>query len=100
MSFKCESASRRFQPGEGPSRGLLRDCTISPINRFAALIRSVLHRVEPDLSILRNLGENVCDNVLIVTDTRPRITVDGVRGHRDKLENQLLLRKPLVCLWD
>ena len=23
---KCESASRRFQPGEGPSRGLLRDC--------------------------------------------------------------------------
>ena len=27
----------RFQPGEGPSRGLLRDCTTSPINRFAAL---------------------------------------------------------------
>ena len=26
-----------FQPGEGPSRGLLRDCTTSPINRFAAL---------------------------------------------------------------
>ena len=23
--------------GEGPSRGLLRDCTTSPINRFAAL---------------------------------------------------------------
>ena len=23
---KCESASRRFQPGEGPSWGLLRDC--------------------------------------------------------------------------
>ena len=34
------SASRRFQPGEGPSRGLLRDCTTSPINRFAALILS------------------------------------------------------------
>ena len=32
-------ASMRFQPGEGPSRGLLRDCTTSPINRFAALIR-------------------------------------------------------------
>ena len=26
-----------FQPGEGPSRGLLRDCTTSPINLFAAL---------------------------------------------------------------
>ena len=36
--LKCESASRRFQPGEGPSRGLLRDCTTSPINRFAALV--------------------------------------------------------------
>ena len=31
-------ASRRFQPGEGPSRGLIRDCTISPINQFAALV--------------------------------------------------------------
>ena len=28
-------ANRRFQPGEGPSRG---DCTTSPINRFAALL--------------------------------------------------------------
>ena len=28
----------RFQPGEGPRRGLLRDCTTSPINRFAALL--------------------------------------------------------------
>ena len=36
--LKCESASRRFQPGEGPSRGLLRDCSTSPINRFAALL--------------------------------------------------------------
>ena len=24
--LKCESASRHFQPGEGPSRGLLSDC--------------------------------------------------------------------------
>ena len=26
MCLKCESASRNIQPGEGPSRGLLRDC--------------------------------------------------------------------------
>ena len=26
---------------EGPSRGLLRDCTTSPINRFAALLYSL-----------------------------------------------------------
>merc|ERR1712079_495878 len=25
--LKCENGSKRFQPGEGPSRGLLRDCT-------------------------------------------------------------------------
>ena len=30
------------QPGEGPSRGLLRDCTTSPINRFAALFDTPL----------------------------------------------------------
>ena len=31
---KCESASRLFQPGGGPSRGLLCDCTTSAINRL------------------------------------------------------------------
>ena len=35
--LKCESARRGYQPGEGTSRGLLRDCTTLPINRFAAL---------------------------------------------------------------
>ena len=32
--------SSHFQPGEGPGNGLLRDCTTSPINRFAALIKT------------------------------------------------------------
>ena len=32
MSSYC--VCRRFQPGEGPSRGLLHDCTTSPINRL------------------------------------------------------------------
>ena len=35
--LKCESAFNQ-EKGEGPSRGLLRDCTTSPINRFAALV--------------------------------------------------------------
>ena len=39
--LKCESGSSRFQPGEGPSRGLLRDCTTLPINRFAALVETL-----------------------------------------------------------
>ena len=34
LTLKCESASRRFQPGEG----ILRDCTTSPINRDTALV--------------------------------------------------------------
>ena len=33
--------SIHFQPGEGPSRGLLRDCTTSPINRLHCSILRV-----------------------------------------------------------
>ena len=29
---QCESASRRFQPGKGPSMGLLRDCETSAVS--------------------------------------------------------------------
>ena len=39
-----------FQPGEGPSRGLLRDCTTSPINRFAALLSGLTEDDEPPSS--------------------------------------------------
>ena len=34
LIVKALSRSRRFQPGEGSSLGLLRDCTTSPINRL------------------------------------------------------------------
>ena len=30
-----------MEPGEDPSKVLLRDCTTSPINRFAALVTTV-----------------------------------------------------------
>ena len=40
--MKCESTSRRLQPGEGPNSGLLCDCTTSPINPFAALLLTLL----------------------------------------------------------
>ena len=43
MCLKCESGSSRFLPGEGPSRGLLRDCTTSPINRSNYYIYSCLY---------------------------------------------------------
>ena len=43
LCLKCESASRRFQPGEGPSIGLLRDYkpldgTFSSTNANAVLL--------------------------------------------------------------
>ena len=42
--------SRCFQPGEGPSRGLLRDCTTSPMDRFTAIILAVSdHSRHPSL---------------------------------------------------
>ena len=39
---KCESSIRHFRQREGPSRGLLRDCTTSRINRFAALFKTMI----------------------------------------------------------
>ena len=50
MCLKFESGSSSFQPGEGPSRGLLRDCTTSPINRFAALVLAAQCRHYPCLN--------------------------------------------------
>ena len=35
--LKFENAGRHFQPGEGPSRGLLRDCENFASGSFAAL---------------------------------------------------------------
>ena len=43
--LQCESGSSRFQLGEGPSRGLLRDCTTSTMDRFAALVDTGVSRV-------------------------------------------------------
>ena len=37
--LECESASSLFQPGEGPSRGLFRDCENFADGSFAALIQ-------------------------------------------------------------
>ena len=52
--------SSRFQQGEGPSRGLPRDCTTSPMDRFAALLRTVSgngrFRFSPPVSSL-NIGQ-------------------------------------------
>ena len=35
--LKCESASRCFQPGEGPSRGFLCDCS-KPMDRLQRMV--------------------------------------------------------------
>ena len=75
--MKPLAASRRFQPGEGPSRGLLRDCTTSPINRFAALvIRVTIARAQG--AVLRSPGPDIqstdwrcpCQAVVLVVVAR------------------------------
>ena len=43
--LKCESATRRFQPGPGPSRGLLRDCRIFA-NLRLTFVSSSMHYVQ------------------------------------------------------
>ena len=40
LGLKCESASRCFQPGECPNRGLRRDCENYADGSFAALVYS------------------------------------------------------------
>ena len=41
--LKCEHISRCFQPGEGPSRDLLRDCENIADGSFAALTQTQTH---------------------------------------------------------
>ena len=57
MLTKCESGSSHFQPGEGPSRGLLCDCTTSPINRYTALIITLFtgQRLQEELDSVKQL---------------------------------------------
>ena len=50
-AIQCESASRHFQPGEGPSRGLLRDYEPSDGPSFQALV-DALHTA----SLIHNLS--------------------------------------------
>ena len=65
-------SSRHFQPEDGPSRGLLRDCTTSPINRFAALAETVPEdaaSTTDDLSSLQTEEEEVPDTEPVEADT-------------------------------
>ena len=50
--LKCESASRRFQPAEGPSRGLPCDCEIFADGSFAALL--VTQQLPTDAIVIRS----------------------------------------------
>ena len=48
-----------YNHGEGPSRGLLRDCTTSPINQFAALILDERLYFPYDLFMTEKDGPNL-----------------------------------------
>ena len=52
----------RFQLGEGPSRGLLRDCTTSPITGFTAQYLTVVPKFR-GVSTADTDGVHASDNV-------------------------------------
>ena len=75
MCLKCESGSSRFQPGKGPSRGLLRDYEPSDLLRmelFEALVPGDQHytgcvaRYECSVNTLPKISHSVD---LVVEDT-------------------------------
>ena len=103
--------SRHFQPGEGPSRGLLRDCTTSPITRFAALVfnKIMVPVLSPDLLHALQVGAEaaVAAEDLLVHDGGDGQTVETVREGLPQLnvvspltyEHNHHLRLPMaVCL--
>ena len=59
LSLKCESASSRFQLGEGPSMGLLRDYEPSDLLRME-LFEALVHT--PHTSERRRVGPMICSN--------------------------------------
>ena len=87
--LKCESGSSRFQPGpgEGPSRGLLSDCTTSPINRFytALVVTRLHHRMKQCRHTVPSSGDGrghrcllptIFVQVSIVADLRLPVTIN------------------------
>ena len=93
-----ESVSRLFQPGEGPRRGLLRDCTTSPNNRFAALVPALQHRPHRGHRLQRDrqegdVGEDVSVGDEDVADrlgedeSSDALLVDGEDLHHDGVQN-------------
>ena len=42
----------RFRAWEGPSRGLLRDCTTSPINRLQLYLVAIIVRVDAEVGLI------------------------------------------------
>ena len=73
----------RFQPGEGPRRGLLRDCTTSPINRFVALDNILIFHVSSPHDVWHSSVESVpsvasCNNISLAVIIQPNISSAGL----------------------
>ena len=67
----CESASRRFQPGEGPCRGLLRDCEILG-NLRITLVPSSTTQILGTISTPAVVGLNSPSNCDGITANTPK----------------------------
>ena len=77
MSYWClksETASRRFQPGEGPSRGHLLDCEI-----FANLCFTFVSSSSVQVSWLRWADMSVLTVGGLVFSSDPRLVVTAAR---------------------
>ena len=105
--FYCsQSASRRFQPGEGPSRGLLRDCTTSPINRVAALVETVspgsdhtfAWRHVSCLTLIPPTRSNDGLQSASINQSRPNVSPQPSRRLENRKENKTDSLSSYLCL--
>ena len=100
MCLKCESASRRFQPGEGPSRGLLRDCENLLWNQWSTT-QHYLDELDGEeradgVQVLRHQTQHVVGQQIVARVPQPEVVVLKqelvVRlGHVVKVSNVLFI---------
>ena len=80
----------------GYSRGLLRDCTTSPMDRFAALKISVLSALCPD--VMQQVGGNHYWNVHnVMSSLQQLLSLNHPHQHQQATFNVLLLAFFLVA---
>ena len=100
QSLKCESTSRHFQSGEGPSRGLLRDCETSRNLREALVdilsvdISSVDIVHVPGASHVTGTGSAICGTSACLGLGTPAAASSHTTHN---VEKYIIVRSGLIC---